>query len=60
MVTLWAIGLDYGAYEGQRPPLTFVRDKETALAIKKLFEQTYSTSIYVIEVPEFPEVRDAI
>lgn len=59
-MALYAVGQDYGSYEGQRPPLTIVDDWSTAQAIKKLFEQVYCSSIYVQEVPKWPGVRDAI
>lgn len=57
--TMWAIGKDYGSYEGQRPPLTLVEDKETAEGVCKLFNETHHCSaIYCVEVPFWPEVRE--
>lgn len=57
--TYWAIGQDYGSYEGQRAPLTLVEDEATTKAVCKLFNETYrGTDIYCVEVPVWPEVRE--
>lgn len=58
--TYWAIGHDYGCYEGQRPPLTLVATEVEARAVCKLFNEVYQGhTIYCVEVPIWPVIRDA-
>ena len=58
METAWALGMDYGGYEGQRPPLTLFKTKEDAEAAQKIATRTYGTGTYLVEVPYWPDVRD--